>query len=142
MNSLLGICPHHKLATLELRPNWTYLTDQPEFQHPDERRALNRRLREFLMKQWVTIGVPKVAIAAFALIKEEKPGDADLRFSKCVTPKSQPGTQQEGNVHHLYARILWRGILTRLYIELMLVSLPTIVNEVSNAFVTSTLKTR
>ena len=34
------------------------------------------------MKQWVTIGVPKVAIAAFALIKEEKPGDADLGFSK------------------------------------------------------------
>ena len=36
------------------------------------------------MKQWVTIGVPKTAIALFALIKEEKVGDADLGFSKYV----------------------------------------------------------
>ena len=41
------------------------------------------------MKQWVTIGVPKIAIAAFALIKEEQPGDADLGFSKYVTLNSQ-----------------------------------------------------
>ena len=37
------------------------------------------------MKQWVTIGVPKIAVAAFALIKEEQPGDADLDFSKYAT---------------------------------------------------------
>lgn len=37
------------------------------------------------MKQWVTIGVPKIAVAAFALIKGEQPGDADLEFSKYVT---------------------------------------------------------
>lgn len=53
---------------------------------------MNKRLREFLLKQWVTIGVPKIAIATFALIKEEKPGDADLGFSKYVAPKSQSVT--------------------------------------------------
>lgn len=64
---------------------WTYLTDQPEYQAFEQRRALNKRLREFLLKQWVTIGIPKVAVALFALIKVEKPGDADLGFSKYVT---------------------------------------------------------
>lgn len=71
---------------------WTYLIQQPEYQTPEERRALNKRLREFLLKQWVTIGVPKIAIAAFALIKEEKPGDADLGFSKAhsgITPANR-----------------------------------------------------
>lgn len=38
------------------------------------------------MKQWVTIGVPKSAVALFSLIKEEKPGDADLSFTKYVAP--------------------------------------------------------
>ena len=44
------------------------------------------------MKQWVTIGVPRMAIAAFSLIREEKPGDADLGFSKYVTAESQAAT--------------------------------------------------
>ncbi|KAF6241037.1 hypothetical protein HO173_000831 [Letharia columbiana] len=63
---------------------WTYLTAQGEYQALEKRQALNRRLREFLMKQWVTIGVPKSAVALFSLIKEEKPGDADLSFTKYV----------------------------------------------------------
>ncbi|KAF6218599.1 hypothetical protein HO133_005950 [Letharia lupina] len=76
---------------------WTYLTAQGEYQALEKRQALNRRLREFLMKQWVTIGVPKSAVALFSLIKEEKPGDADLSFTKshaALTPANRErGTQ-------------------------------------------------
>lgn len=39
------------------------------------------------MKQWVTVGVPKAATALFGLIKEEKPGDTDLTFTKFVAQK-------------------------------------------------------
>ena len=63
---------------------YSYLTNQPEYASPDRRRFLNKRLREFVMKQWVTIGVPKAATALFGLIKEEQPGDMDLTFSKYV----------------------------------------------------------
>ena len=95
---------------------WTYLVQQPEYQTTEERRALNKRLREFLLKQWVTIGVPKIAIAAFALIKEEKPGDADLGFSKYVTPSffvySIQPDKQEGFVGFFNARNFWHDILT------------------------------
>ena len=61
---------------------WVYLTSQPQYQGVEQRKALNKRLREFVLKQWVTIGVPKAAVALFSLIEEEKPGDADLGFSK------------------------------------------------------------
>lgn len=63
---------------------YTYLTKQQEYSSPDRRRFLNKRLREFVMKQWVTIGVPKAATALFGLIKEEQPGDVDLTFTKYV----------------------------------------------------------
>ncbi|KAF6233362.1 hypothetical protein HO173_008294 [Letharia columbiana] len=49
---------------------WNYLTSQPDCQTLEQRRALNKRLREFFVKQWVTIGVPKAAVALFSLIKK------------------------------------------------------------------------
>ena len=67
---------------------YSYLTKLPEYASPDRRRFLNKRLREFVMKQWVTIGVPKAATALFGLIKEEEPGDMDLTFSKCVSKRA------------------------------------------------------
>ena len=39
---------------------WVYLINQPEYKPPEKRRTLNTRLREFLLKQWITIGVPCV----------------------------------------------------------------------------------
>lgn len=61
---------------------YTYLTKQPEYASHDRRRFLNKRLREFVMKQWVTIGVPKAATALFGLIKEEQSDDVDLTLTK------------------------------------------------------------
>lgn len=61
---------------------YTYLTDQPENASPERRRFLDKRLREFVMKQWVNIGVPKAATALFGLIEAEKEGDRDLSFTK------------------------------------------------------------
>ena len=40
------------------------------------------------MKQWVTIGIPRVANAFLGLIKEEQPGDRDLTFSKYVSEEA------------------------------------------------------
>ena len=67
---------------------YSYLTKQPEYVSQDRRRFLNKRLREFVMKQWVTIGVPKAATALFGLIKEEQAGDMDLTFSKYVSKRA------------------------------------------------------
>lgn len=67
---------------------YSYLTKQPKIASPDRRHFLNKRLREFVMKQWVTIGVPKAATALFGLIKEEQPGDMDLTFSKYVSRRA------------------------------------------------------
>ena len=39
---------------------WVHLTHQPEYQSVEKRKMLNTRLREFLLKQWITIGVPYV----------------------------------------------------------------------------------
>ncbi|CAD6579971.1 MAG: hypothetical protein ASARMPRED_009310 [Alectoria sarmentosa] len=61
---------------------YTYLTTQPEYASPERRRFLNKRFREFLMKLWVTIGIPKVATGLFGLIREEQEGDADNSFTK------------------------------------------------------------
>ena len=63
---------------------WIHLVNQNEHQASDDRRKLNKRLREFVMKQWVTIGVPKAAIALFSLIQEEQPGDVDKSFTKYI----------------------------------------------------------
>lgn len=61
---------------------YTYLTHEPEFQSTNQRRTLNRRLRELIMKQWVTVGAPKSAVALFGLIEAEQPGDVDLSCTR------------------------------------------------------------
>jgi len=43
-----------------------------------ERRIMNRRLREFAMKQWVTIGIPKTAVAMHSVAAVEETGDAQV----------------------------------------------------------------
>lgn len=58
------------------------LVEQPERLSAAGRQALNKRLREFLMKQWLTTGLPKVTVALYALTEVELPGDADLTFTK------------------------------------------------------------
>jgi hypothetical protein len=47
-----------------------------------ERRIVNRRFREFGLKQWVTIGVPKVAVAMFSLGAAAQPEDTELNPPK------------------------------------------------------------
>jgi len=61
---------------------YVHLVEQPERLSAAGRQALNKRLREFLMKQWLTIGLPKVTVALYALTEVERPGDADLTFTK------------------------------------------------------------
>ena len=61
---------------------YKYLITQPEHEGQKRRQTLNRRLCEVLMKQFPTIGAPKVAIGAMSLIKAEEPGDADGVFTK------------------------------------------------------------
>jgi hypothetical protein len=47
-----------------------------------ERRIVNRRFREFGLKQWVTIGIPKVAVAMFSLGAAAQPGDTEFNPPK------------------------------------------------------------
>lgn len=64
---------------------YMHLTSQQDYNTPEERRALNKRLREFVIKQLITVGAPKAAVAFFGLIKVEQPGDADMSFTKYAT---------------------------------------------------------
>jgi hypothetical protein len=39
---------------------------------------VNRRFREFGSKQWVTIGIPKVAVAMFSFSAAAQPEDVEV----------------------------------------------------------------
>ena len=67
----LAIRSYHDLRAVKLRPIWTNVNIQPEYQTPEQRRVLNRFLHEFIMKQLVTISVPKAAVVLFSLIRGE-----------------------------------------------------------------------
>lgn len=61
---------------------YRYLVELPEYATSEQRRALSRRLREQLLKQWVVIGIPRTITAVRALVREEKPEDADSTFTR------------------------------------------------------------
>lgn len=62
---------------------YQHLVQRPEYQTPDERRALLRRLRETLMKLVIIVGVCKPLEAVFdldAVVREEDKDDSATRY--------------------------------------------------------------
>ena len=49
----------------------------PEPLRLEHRRVVNRRFREVLLKQWITVGVGRMAVASWSLTRAEQPGDVD-----------------------------------------------------------------
>lgn len=61
---------------------YQYLISKPEFQTPESRQALVRRLREALVKLVSVVGVPKPLEAIFSIARIERPEDRDYSFSR------------------------------------------------------------
>lgn len=61
---------------------YLHLTARPEYQSPDSRKALVRRLREVLIKLVSVVGVPKPIDAVFSIAGVEREEDKDYSFSR------------------------------------------------------------
>ncbi|CZT20919.1 uncharacterized protein RCC_06779 [Ramularia collo-cygni] len=61
---------------------YKYLLAKPEFNTPDARKALVRRLREAMMKLVSVVGVPKPLEAIFSIGAIEREEDKDYSFSR------------------------------------------------------------
>jgi hypothetical protein len=61
---------------------YLHLIARPEYQTPEERQALVRRLREVLVKLVAIIGVPKCIDAVFSIAGVEREEDRDYSFSR------------------------------------------------------------
>lgn len=73
---MVGIAPEH-VGTL-----YTYVINKPQFQSPESRQALVRRIREALVKNVALQGVCKPITSVVALSKIERPEDRDFSFSR------------------------------------------------------------
>lgn len=63
---------------------YLYLISRPEYQTPEQRQALMRRLREALVKLVSVVGVPKPLEAIFCMAEVEREEDKDYSFSRYV----------------------------------------------------------
>lgn len=61
---------------------YLYLISKPEYQTPQQRQSLMRRLREGLVKLVSVIGVPKPLEAVFCMGEVEREEDKDYSFSR------------------------------------------------------------
>ncbi|KAF2722434.1 hypothetical protein K431DRAFT_283862 [Polychaeton citri CBS 116435] len=61
---------------------YRYLTSKPEYQTPEQRHSLIKRLREALFKLICIIGVPRCLEAIFTIAPIEKEEDRDYSFSR------------------------------------------------------------
>jgi hypothetical protein len=61
---------------------YTHLTSQPQYQTPEQRQALVRRLREAMVKCIIINGIPVVIEAVTAVSDVERPEDRDLSCSR------------------------------------------------------------
>ena len=61
---------------------YAYLISKPQYETPDARKVLVRRLREALVKDVSIIGVPKCLEAVFSIAKVEREEDRDFSFSR------------------------------------------------------------
>jgi hypothetical protein len=61
---------------------YLHLIARPEYQTPEERQALVRRLREVLVKLVAIVGVPKCIDAVFGIAGVEREEDRDYSFSR------------------------------------------------------------
>ncbi|KAK3074735.1 hypothetical protein LTR53_002610 [Teratosphaeriaceae sp. CCFEE 6253] len=61
---------------------YLYLISKPQYQTPEQRQALMRRLREALVKLVSVIGVPKPLEAVFSMGEVEREEDKDYSFSR------------------------------------------------------------
>ncbi|OQN96882.1 hypothetical protein B0A48_17436 [Cryoendolithus antarcticus] len=61
---------------------YLHLISKPEFNTPDARQKLMRRLREALVKLVSVVGVPKPLEAVFCIAEVEKEEDKDFSFSR------------------------------------------------------------
>ena len=60
------------------------LIKRPEYQTPEQRQGLMRRIRETLFKLIVIVGVCKPLEAIFDIDAITRPEDKDYTFSRCV----------------------------------------------------------
>ncbi|KAH9861327.1 hypothetical protein IAQ61_011064 [Plenodomus lingam] len=76
---------------------YSYLLTRPEFQTPDQRQALMRRLREVLFKLIIIVGVCKPLDAVFEIEAVTREEDRDYSFSRenwqCDESNAQRGEQ-------------------------------------------------
>lgn len=65
------------------------LIKRPEYQTPEQRQALMRRIRETLLKLICVAGVCKPLDAIFDIDAVTAPEDKDYSFSRCVAVKQE-----------------------------------------------------
>lgn len=58
------------------------MISKPQYQTPEQRQALMRRLREALVKLVAVVGVPKPLEAVFSMGEVEQEQDKDYSFSR------------------------------------------------------------
>ncbi|KAK4901859.1 hypothetical protein LTR27_001633 [Elasticomyces elasticus] len=61
---------------------YLYLISKPQYQTPEQRQALMRRIREALVKLVSVVGVPKPLEAVFSMGEVEREEDKDYSFSR------------------------------------------------------------
>ncbi|TKA70398.1 hypothetical protein B0A55_05606 [Friedmanniomyces simplex] len=74
---------------------YLYLISKPQYQTPEQRQSLMRRLREALVKLVSVVGVPKPLEAVFSMGEVEREEDKDYSFSR-EHWQSGPANQQRG----------------------------------------------
>lgn len=77
-------CLLHASETAYAANLYLYLTSKLEYQTPDQRRALVRRIRECLLKTVAILGIPKTLDAIIHIGEVERDEDKDLSFSRFV----------------------------------------------------------
>jgi hypothetical protein len=70
---------------------YLHLIRQPEFQTPEQRQRLSKRIHAAMMKAWPLIGIPLVFEAVASLAKVERDEDIDPSFDQYVVPLPPPG---------------------------------------------------
>lgn len=96
------------------------LIQLPEYQTPEQRQALMRRIRETLFKLIVIVGVCKPLEAIFDIDAITKPEDKDYTFSRCAdtsfffkqkiwSPVSNDSTEKGGSAMKRIPGVALRG---------------------------------
>ncbi|TGO19732.1 hypothetical protein BPAE_0335g00030 [Botrytis paeoniae] len=93
---------------------YVYLTSGPEPLSNEERQWLNRRFRDLIMKQWITVGVPRATVALHGLSQVEQEGDVDLSLTKKYTTLDAANHERGSNfLDAIYGSERTAGMFTK-----------------------------